>query len=593
MTAATLSRPDAGLAGPIALSVSALSLAAVCFELTGAASRDINGFGLLAAYPPAAIAALGLGLATLVWSLCSRTVAPRWAMAQVAVLTVALAIGPILVEPFPRFATAWIHAGLAEYIARSGEVLLDTDARFSWPGFFAAAGVFAQAVGVEPLSLLRWTPLVLGLLYLLPLTVIVRTFVVDERQRVLALSIFVLGNWVGQDYFAPQGFNFLLYLTTMAVLLRLLVVDPHTTWVSRLLARLLRRSPDSADLAASAGSTSTRYAALAVVLLLYAASAVSHQLTQFFTLFAVAALVMAGVSRLGWLACLMAVITLAYFVWAAEDYWSGHLRDITADLGGLGSSIQSSVVSRTTTGTAPERAVVVNARLGLSAAVALLAAVGLVRRRDRILLAPALLAAAPVLVMALQSYGGEAALRVYLFALPWLAVLGAHALTPPVVDARPRAAYLAAVLLPLGCLGLATAFMLARFGNETFEQMRPMDVAATQAAYDLMETGDALFVLTESVPWRARDIERFSYVYATPPPLSRADLPTLLEAMRRAPRDAYLLLTEGQWSQLRFLQGVPTADLRAAREMYETTPELRRVQGSGAVGVFVLAGDGP
>jgi hypothetical protein len=590
---AVLSRP-ADRAGPVSLLVSVLALAVFVASIAGVDATDINGFGLASAVPTIALAALGAIVMTLILSLAHPAIREKWLALQVVVLVVALDIGPAVIEPLPRFATAWIHAGLAEYIARSGDVLQHSDARFSWPGFFAAAGFFAQAVGVEPLALLRWTPLVLGLLCLIPVLAIIRVFVHDERRRVIALTLFAVGNWVGQDYFAPQGFNFLLFLVTMAVLLRLLPWAQAETPIGRLVARLLRRDAGPLELPPVIEGFGQRVAVLAIVVLLYVASAVSHQLTQFFTLFAVAALVLIGVCRLGWLVLLFAVITLAYFVWGGEDYWSGHLHDLTADLGGFRNSLHASVVSRTTTGTAPERELVVQARLGLSAVIVLLAVLGLVRSRKRSLLVPAVLAGVPVLVMALQSYGGEAALRVYLFSLVWLAILGSHAISVPAAGSGSVwARRLGLVATPVLAIFIVVTFLLARYGNEDFEQMRPGDVAAAQELYRIAPPGAAIFVLTESVPWRDHDLERYEYAYATPPPLTRTDLPSLLMSMRAAKGGAYLLLTDGQWSQMRYLQGIPTADIDAAQRMYATAPELRRVYGTGTVGVYELAGGAP
>jgi hypothetical protein len=578
----------------VSLGMSVLGLAVLVVTLVRASPGDINGYGLAAAFHPLGLAALSAIIFTLIVSLQIPEIGARWLSAQVAVLVLALQLGPVLVEPLPRFATAWVHAGLAEYIARTGDVLPHTDARFSWPAFFAAAGFLAQAVGVEPLELLRWTPLLLGLLSLLPAAAIIRVFVVDDRKRVIALTLFAVGNWVGQDYFAPQGFNFLLFLVTMAALFHLLPWRQAETRIGRVVSAVLRRDASSIVLPAGAEGYGARVAALVVLVTLYAASAVSHQLTQFFTLFSLAALVLMGVCRLGWLVVLFAVITLGYFVWGAEDYWSGHLRDLTTDLGGLRGSIRSSVVSRTTIGTTPERATVVDVRLGLSAVVLLLAVVGLVRSRRRILAIPAVLAGVPALVMGLQSYGGEAALRVYLFSLVWLAILGAHAFGSPPVELRRRSLRgVALVATPLVCVAVATAFLLARYGNEDSEQMRPGDVAAADALYRIAAPGSSIFVLTESAPWRDHDIERYDYGYAQPIPLTREDLPSLLTAMRTAKGHAYLLVTDGEWSQMHFLYGVPAAQVAAAQQMYATAPELHRVYGSGTVGVYELAGASP
>jgi hypothetical protein len=142
-------------------------------------------------------------------------------------------------------------------------------------------------------------------------------------------------------------------------------------------------------------------------------------------------------------------------------------------------------------------------------------------------------------------------------------------------------------------VALSAAFLLARYGNEDFEQMRPADVAAAQEMYRVAPAGASLFALSESVPWRDHDLERYVYAYAAPPPLTRGELPKLLEQMRAAPGGAYLLLTDGQWSEIHYLGGVPADRVEAAQEMYRTAPELRRIYGDGDVGLYVLADPAP
>jgi hypothetical protein len=69
------------------------------------------------------------------------------------------------------------------------------------------------------LQLAAWVPALSNLIYLVPLWLIFRALTTDRRLVWLGLFVFVFGNWVGQDYMSPQGFNILLYLTVLAILL--------------------------------------------------------------------------------------------------------------------------------------------------------------------------------------------------------------------------------------------------------------------------------------------------------------------------------------------------------------------------------------
>ncbi|MFD5182992.1 hypothetical protein ACFWMQ_10240 [Streptomyces sp. NPDC058372] len=64
------------------------------------------------------------------------------------VTVVSLHALPAVVEEEPRFATAWQHLGFLEYLDRAGGSAPALDARWSWPGFFAAAFVL-RACGVS------------------------------------------------------------------------------------------------------------------------------------------------------------------------------------------------------------------------------------------------------------------------------------------------------------------------------------------------------------------------------------------------------------------------------------------------------------
>ena len=70
-----------------------------------------------------------------------------------------------------------------------GSVNGQIDAYFSWPGFFGLGALLTQAAGLDsPMSMANWSPLVLNLLYALPLLVIFRWATDDTRlQWVLRL----------------------------------------------------------------------------------------------------------------------------------------------------------------------------------------------------------------------------------------------------------------------------------------------------------------------------------------------------------------------------------------------------------------------
>ena len=66
---------------------------------------------------------------------------------------------------------------------------------------------------------MHWAPVVSQLLYLAPMYLILRVMRANWRAQWFAAWLFIAADWVGQDYFSPQGFGYLLYLLFIGILL--------------------------------------------------------------------------------------------------------------------------------------------------------------------------------------------------------------------------------------------------------------------------------------------------------------------------------------------------------------------------------------
>ena len=129
------------------------------------------------------------------------------------------------------------------------------------------------------------------------------------------------------------------------------------------------------------------------------------------------------------------------------------------------------------------------------------AATGLVRRfRERHFdVLPVAFAAGPVLVFFLQSYGGEAVFRTYLFALPWLAFLAAAACMPSPMSRVPLAVRRRFVVLA----AIATPSLLfAYFGYEKANYFSRSDVAAARWWEQHAPHDSALGLIAQNFPSR-------------------------------------------------------------------------------------------
>ncbi|MER7274514.1 hypothetical protein ABT369_08665 [Dactylosporangium sp. NPDC000244] len=558
---------------------------------------DIGSLGLVSALQPGLYVALALLTASFVVGVFRPRPAPGPLLAaHVVVLVVLLHGAAAVVEPLPRMIPSWLHVGFADYIARTGDTLPQLDARFNWPGFFALVAMATRAAGMpDAMPLLAWTAVFLNLLYCATVFRLARQLSSRARTAWLAVWLFVPANWVGQDYFGPQGMNYLFYLVLMLVLVawfgRRRDAPPRspgqvTGWLLRafrLPPRALRLAPDPHP----AGPVSL-VGLISVVLVIFTASTVSHQLTPIAIVVSAGALVLTGCCTMRTLPILLGVVVAAYISYGTVPYWSGHLHDMFGSVGHVGGTVSSAAVQRVRGD--PGHQIVVLSRLGLAAAVWGLAAVAAWRRmrRGRGDLALMSLAAAPFLLLALQSYGGEIFLRVYALALPFMVILVAT-LTTAGWPARRRV--LTAALTGALSAVLIAAFLVARYGNEAFEQVRPGDSQAVDWLYANAPAGTSFVSLTSNVPWRAENIERYRYV-PLGEDLGPASLSEIENDMRANPRGAYLVITKGQFVFAESFLGKPAGWGEGIEREVVGSGRFRPVYTTPEARIYVLAAPG-
>ncbi|MER6062687.1 polysaccharide biosynthesis C-terminal domain-containing protein [Streptomyces sp. NPDC001792] len=497
---------------------------------------------------------------------------------------------PAVIETEPRFPTAWQHLGFIDYIDRTGSAVPDLDARWSWPGFFAVAAFVGRACGVTDFTeVIRWWPTAVQLAYLAPMFLLTRSLRASWRAKWTGVWLFVLCGWVGQDYFSPQGFTYLLYLVFVAILL-VWFRPPRVIWT--------KFRPGEAEV--EPADRRQRAVLLLVLIGLYAASVPAHQLTPFVMLGVLAALVLLGRCELRGLPLLFAVLVAVWVGFMAEPYWSGHFNDLFGGVGGVGGNVSTSVSGRIQGGSSTHK-LVLYTRVLLAGSVLALACWGWWRRRfhryrERSLL---VLTFVPFLGFGMQSYGGEMALRVFMFAVPGAALLGALALFPRTgvtakerekdrVSLAPLAALLAGLLLMGG-------FLVARWGNEPFERTRPGEVAAMNWVYAhdkptlrlLWLTQDTVNDVTPAMPWGAKDMERVNYV----PILAPTD-PVLVSGLVKALKDAgpnsYLMINRGQVTYLQLDAGYSATWEPRLIENLDNRQELTKVLVNDDVTLFAL-----
>jgi len=190
------------------------------------------------------------------------------------------------------------------------------------------------------------------------------------------------------------------------------------------------------------------------------ALAPEHQLTPFAIIGQLTLLAVVGRFRGRGLVVVAVVALSVYFVIGARDFWMSQIGLLLGSDDG-GNALQTGIADRL----AGDRGQVAVKLLriavpGLTWLIAIAGAwVYWRRRRD---LVPIFLAAVPMAFAAVQSYGGELFLRIVLYGLPVLTILGADALRSYVRRGRGRGRE---KLLAVGMLALFPVLVLICGGN--------------------------------------------------------------------------------------------------------------------------------
>jgi hypothetical protein len=529
----------------------AASLGLWGYALAGvqAARVATSGLGLLSVLGVSFWAALAVLIVSYCWAIGHRAASWPVAGAHLLALVAMLHATPAIMYGTLRYSWAWKHVGVTDYIAHHGVdfhlggVL---GAYQGWPGFFSLNAFLTSGAGLQSaLSYASWALVAADLLWLGPVILIARAFTTDGRMIWTAALLFELGNWVGQDYFSPQALAYFLYLTVIAVSLR---------WLASPRCQPEGRPPVS---------RATRYALLACLLPLMAAIASSHQLTPFMLITALTLLAATGKLQPRVLPVAMAVAAaIGWLGYGALAWLSANSYQIFAGLGVPWANTSAHLVGQ---GAIPADQALVNwgARF-LSVGIGLLALVGYWRFRrragrtgrrswNRI----ALLTIASVPSAAASSYGGEIIFRVFLFALPFLAVAAAAAFFPhPTVQpagagvvrtagagmVRTAGAGMgrkagASVSLTVAALVLAAGFCLGNYGKEAMNYFTPSEVAASQWLYRTAPQGATVVAANSNFPWAFVHYDWYNYTFLDTPPAIGA-------AVRRAPVSAMIKLME-------------------------------------------------
>ncbi|KOG22173.1 MULTISPECIES: hypothetical protein [Streptomyces] len=466
-----------------------LSLGLWLFSLRSVPLDRMRDLGLLQVLPAlfwlaAALLTLGFCLA-----LSDRRTHGAWLTGYVLGLIALLHATPTLLYPTLRYSWAWKHLAVVDAMLRHGGEVPNAD-KFAvyndWPGFFQLNALFLRATGLDSaVGYAAWTPAFANALLLAPLLLLYRSVTRDRRLVWGGVWIFYSCSWVGQDYFAPQTFAFLLFMTVTALLFRQLPTSA-----------LPRPDPRRRD--------GWPPALLAGVVVLVAAIVVSHPLTPLMLISALVALSLPRRNRRVVLPVLAAavVLTALWDATVARSYISVHIQNLVQSLVQPDENVASGLAA--TGNAAPGQILLSAVDRGLSAVVVVLAVAAFVVRRWTRRTGLPLLAVAPLPLLAVNAYGGEMLFRAYLFALPAAAFLVAALLLPPTTRHHPVRT-LAVYPLFLALLG---GLVFGYYGKEAVNRFTPGEVAAARYVTDHAPPGSRIVTLTSDVPGLDRYYEQ-------------------------------------------------------------------------------------
>lgn len=540
----------------------------------------IDSYGLIGILPPSIFVAYAMIIVGFCLSLQSTILRPFVPPLFLIALVLFLHATPAIGYGTLRYSWAWKHIGVIDFIMRHGQV--DPNATFlsayhNWPGFFVFFASIANALKLDPIAiaeLARFYPTFLNFGFLAVLPLVFRNFTSDPRLIWTAVAIFLLANWVGQDYFSPQGSAFFMYLSVLA-----------------LLTGPLAKSESHGKLVANHLNLQTGFLVLVTLSLILAIIAV-HQITPIFLLSALVALAVTRQLSFGYLlfAILAEVLWLLYF---AHAFLAPEMADLVASFGRLDSETVGRLAD---TSLAVEgQRVVIFASRGLSGIVAVGALLGGILRlsTSHFDLKAAILTLAPLPVLVATPYGGEIVFRLYLFCVPFFAFFFAAVFFP---SSKSSTGTVRLLLVGALLLAMVPGFILANNGKDEQYYFTHLEVEAADWLYSNSTAGQLLIEGNRSYPSQFRNYENFIYL-----PLSE-ELPEITENLltdpskllvrwlRQTPAGGFIVLTRSQKAEFENLGSLPRGEISRIEQKLMASPHLKIVFSNDDATIFSLSG---
>lgn len=366
-------------------------------------------WGLLAEASPAYL--FSILLAAKGFAVAIRQANIRAATVATLLMIVVQRLPRAVATDMPMYSWTYKHLGVVDYIQHTHSLARDVDIYNGWAGLFALTAWFSDLTGVSPTSIAHWFIPVFHLGFALLVFGVARAWGLAPLTAVTATFLVVTFNWVEQDYYSPQA-TVMLFVAGVLALMGLSRDRPVGVWL---------------------------------ILILFAAATMTHQLTPYWLLAAIGLLVVARKMKPWWIVIPLAAMLVLFLLYNWEQASVYGLFS-----GNIAENIQRPIPTAGVLGQRFTSGCIKALSVAMWAATAL---VLLIRwHRKEPFWALGVVALSPMLIVAVQSYGGEAVFRVFLYSLIGCSMVLSSVLVNTLQAGRRRyLAGLAALLIATGC----------------------------------------------------------------------------------------------------------------------------------------------
>jgi len=414
------------------------------FEAREGIPEGLRFLGLFSVMPIGFIISLTILSMSFFITLNMKNEHQRILFCQFALLIVFINLTPVLVEGTPRFSSTYANYHSVDYVIKKGYINPSAQWIHNWPAFSILESIFVQVAAVPAELILSMYPTMYNFILFFPLFAFFRLMFNNTEQCWIAMWIFYIVNWIGQDYFSMQSLGFFAFVLFSLVLFKF-------------------------------GNNNTRARNWLILMsLLFFLVASNHLLSSVVVLSLILVFFAFKQFRKLSIVVLLIVIFGFWTMFGATIYLEWNAEALIKRAFDFWFKFQTSVVSRVAG--SPGRVIASQTRLVFSALVLLLGFIGITvmhikRENGKTEKKLFLMMLSICLLLFFSSYGGELFMRIFLFSLVPLCYF--------IVKGWSRKILYCLLLVFLIFL-TPSLYMIARYGNESMDYVPPSELKGAE-----------------------------------------------------------------------------------------------------------------